>query len=165
MLWKYLFIQKIKDRTECFIDDHFPCRSESCNRQQHVTNWIKMFILYLHMKTDRIKTGIDMRVMDDLTSQVHAPVGKPLARLIRVIHRALDPIAEPEFPRQMDRQPAGRRTKPFARISSIRPLWYAADEFGLDDMFHVEALAEMREGGIEMGPVCRFAGRARPSRS
>jgi len=47
------FIQKIKDRTECF-DDHFPCRSESCNRQ-HVTNWIKMFILYLHMKTDRIK--------------------------------------------------------------------------------------------------------------
>ena len=41
------FIQKIKeDRTECFIDDHFPCRSErSCNRQQHVTNWIKMFIL------------------------------------------------------------------------------------------------------------------------
>jgi hypothetical protein len=48
------FIQKIKDRTECFIDDHFPCRSESCNRQ-HITNWIKMFILYLHMKTDRIK--------------------------------------------------------------------------------------------------------------
>jgi hypothetical protein len=50
------FIQKIKeDRTECFIDDHFPCRSErSCNRQ-HVTNWIKMFLLYLHMKTDRIK--------------------------------------------------------------------------------------------------------------
>ena len=47
------FIQKIKDRTECF-DDHFPCRSESCNRQ-HVTNWIKMFVLYLHMKTDRIK--------------------------------------------------------------------------------------------------------------
>ena len=53
-LWKDSFIQKIKDRTECFIDDHFPCRSESCNRQ-HVTNWIKMFILYLHMKTDRIK--------------------------------------------------------------------------------------------------------------
>ena len=46
-------IQYIKDRTECF-DDHFPCRSESCNRQ-HVINWIKMFTLYLHMKTDRIK--------------------------------------------------------------------------------------------------------------
>jgi putative transposase len=47
------FIQKIKDRSECF-DDHFPCRSESCNRQ-HIINWIKMFTLYLHMKTDRIK--------------------------------------------------------------------------------------------------------------
>ena len=46
------FIQRIKDRTECF-DDHFPCRSEICNRR-HVTNWIKMFILY-YMKTDRIK--------------------------------------------------------------------------------------------------------------
>jgi putative transposase len=47
------FIQKIKDRTECF-DDHFPCRSENCNKR-HVINWIKMFILYLHMKTDRTK--------------------------------------------------------------------------------------------------------------
>jgi hypothetical protein len=29
MLWKEKFIQKIKeDRTECFIDDHFQCRSE-----------------------------------------------------------------------------------------------------------------------------------------
>ena len=54
MLWQDSFIQKIKDRTECVIDDHFPCRSESCNRQ-HVTNSIKIFILYLHMKTDRIK--------------------------------------------------------------------------------------------------------------
>ena len=50
------FIQKIKeDRTECFIDDHFPCRSESCNRQ-HVTNWIKMFILYLHMKQTELSS-------------------------------------------------------------------------------------------------------------
>jgi transposase-like protein len=47
------FIQKIKDRTECF-DDHFPCKTKTCKRQ-HVSNWIKMFILYLHMKTDRIK--------------------------------------------------------------------------------------------------------------
>jgi hypothetical protein len=32
MLWKDSFIQKIRDdRNECF-DEHFPCRSESCNR-------------------------------------------------------------------------------------------------------------------------------------
>ncbi len=47
------FIQHIKDRTECF-DDHFPCvkRKESCDRQ-HVWNWLKLFVLYLHMKIDR----------------------------------------------------------------------------------------------------------------
>ena len=28
MLWKDSFIQKIKDRTECFIDDHFPCNQK-----------------------------------------------------------------------------------------------------------------------------------------
>ena len=35
-------------------DDHFPCNKEECDRK-HVNNWPKMFILYLHMKTDRIK--------------------------------------------------------------------------------------------------------------
>ena len=47
------FIQKIKDRTECF-DDHFPCRKEKCDRQ-HVNNWLKMFVLYLHMGMNRIR--------------------------------------------------------------------------------------------------------------
>jgi putative transposase len=47
------FIQQIKDRTECF-DDHFPCRIKGCNIQ-HVRNWLKMFILYLHTGTDRDK--------------------------------------------------------------------------------------------------------------
>jgi putative transposase len=47
------FIQQIKDRTECF-DDHFPCVKDRCN-MQHVWNWLRMFLLYLHMETDRIK--------------------------------------------------------------------------------------------------------------
>ncbi len=47
------FVQQIKDRTECF-DDHFPCRKKNCN-SQHVWNWLKLFILYLHMGTDRIQ--------------------------------------------------------------------------------------------------------------
>jgi putative transposase len=46
------FIQQIKDRTECF-DDHFPCIKDGCN-MQHVWNWLRMFLLYLHMETDRI---------------------------------------------------------------------------------------------------------------
>ena len=47
------FIQQIKDRTECF-DDHFPCRKEKCNRQ-HVWNWLKSFIIYLHTGMDRMR--------------------------------------------------------------------------------------------------------------
>jgi putative transposase len=47
------FVQQIKDRTECF-DDHFPCRKQNCNKQ-HVWNWLKLFILYLHTDTDRIQ--------------------------------------------------------------------------------------------------------------
>lgn len=46
-------IQQIKYRTECF-DDHFPCRIKDCTKE-HVWNWLKMFILFLQMKTDRIK--------------------------------------------------------------------------------------------------------------
>jgi putative transposase len=47
------FIQQIKDRTECF-DDHFPCRIRDCTKK-HIWNWLKMFILFLQMKTDKIK--------------------------------------------------------------------------------------------------------------
>lgn len=48
------FIQQhIKDRTECF-DDHFSCRRENCNRQ-HVWNWLKLFLLYLHVDADRLR--------------------------------------------------------------------------------------------------------------
>jgi putative transposase len=47
------FIQHIKDRTECF-DDHFPCRKDNCDKQ-HVWNWLKLFIIYLHAGTDRMQ--------------------------------------------------------------------------------------------------------------
>ncbi len=47
------FIQHIKDWTECF-DDHFTCRKKNCNRQ-HVWNWLKLFVLYFHACTDRIR--------------------------------------------------------------------------------------------------------------
>ena len=48
------FIQYLKDRTaECF-DDYFPCRKPDCNRQ-HVWNWLKLFVLYLNARMDRMK--------------------------------------------------------------------------------------------------------------
>jgi hypothetical protein len=50
------FIQYLKDRTDEFFDDHFPCRKEGCDRQQHVWNWLKnLFVLYLHTGMDRIQ--------------------------------------------------------------------------------------------------------------
>ena len=45
------FIQQIKDRTECF-DDNVPCKIIECERK-HVNNWLRLFLLYLYMKTDR----------------------------------------------------------------------------------------------------------------
>jgi putative transposase len=49
------FIQHIKDRTE-FFDDYFPCRKkeEDCDRE-HVWNWLRLFVLYLHMRMDRVR--------------------------------------------------------------------------------------------------------------
>lgn len=44
------FIQKVKDRTECF-DDSFPCRKEGCDRH-HVWNWLKMLVIHLHLEMD-----------------------------------------------------------------------------------------------------------------
>ena len=48
------FVQQIKDRTECFDDDHFPCTKQNCN-MQHVLNGLKLFILYLDMDKDRMQ--------------------------------------------------------------------------------------------------------------
>jgi hypothetical protein len=47
------FIQQIKERTGYF-DDSFPCKLQTCDKQ-HVKNWLKMYLLYLHMKTERVR--------------------------------------------------------------------------------------------------------------
>ena len=45
--------------------------------------------------------------MDDFSGQVDAAVRKPLPRLVRVVNRAIHAVAEPEFSREVDREPAG----------------------------------------------------------
>ncbi|HXG06526.1 MAG TPA: hypothetical protein VNI77_04275 [Nitrososphaera sp.] len=47
------FILQVKDRTECFDDYYFPCRKKTDCSKQHVWNWLKLFLLYSHMGTDR----------------------------------------------------------------------------------------------------------------
>src|SRR5205814_1099147 len=54
------------------------------------------------------QASVDMRVVDDLADEIDAPVGKLLARLIRVLYRALHPVAEPEFAGQTKRDVANR---------------------------------------------------------
>ena len=48
---------------------------------------------------------VDMRVVDDFAGEEHAAVGKALARLVRVIDGAIDAVTEPEFTREMNREP------------------------------------------------------------
>ena len=45
------FIQKVKERTECF-DDSFPCRKEGGCDREHVRNWLKMIVLHTHLEMD-----------------------------------------------------------------------------------------------------------------
>jgi hypothetical protein len=47
------FIQHIKDRTEYF-DDHIPCRKPDYDRQ-HIWNWLRLYLLYVHMNMDGIR--------------------------------------------------------------------------------------------------------------
>jgi hypothetical protein len=55
ILWKGSSFNKSKtDRTECFDDDNFPCKRYQCDIQ-HICNWLRMYILYLHMKADRAR--------------------------------------------------------------------------------------------------------------
>ena len=52
---------------------------------------------------------VHVRVVNDFAGQEHVFVGKPLARLVGVIHRAVDAVAEPELAREKDRdRPACR---------------------------------------------------------
>ena len=48
-----------------------------------------------------------MRVVNDLAGEVHRSIGKPPARLIRVVHGAVHAVAEAELAREVDGEPAG----------------------------------------------------------
>ena len=50
---------------------------------------------------------VHVRVVDDFAGQEHAAIGKPLARLVRVVDGAIDAVAEAELLREMDGQPPG----------------------------------------------------------
>ena len=83
-------------------------------------------------------------------------VGKPLARLVGVVDGAIDAVAEAEFLREVNRQPAGCRTKPAAWTSSTIAAVVRRGQIAGDGLFQVEALAEEIRGH---GPDYSTAGR------
>ena len=44
---------------------------------------------------------VDVRVVDDFAGQEHRAIGKARPRLVRVVHRAIDAVAEPELAREV----------------------------------------------------------------
>ena len=54
----------------------------------------------------RAQLIVDVRVVDDLAGQEDRPVGKALARLIGVVHRAIDAVAEAELAREVNGEAA-----------------------------------------------------------
>ena len=95
-------------------------------------------------KTDahRPELLIDVRIVNDLAGQEHVAVGEAFARLIRVIDRPIDTVAEPEFTREMQRQPAGTKDE-IVRLDPIdeRTMVIVGQHAG-DGMLQIEAFAE-----------------------
>jgi hypothetical protein len=92
-----------------------------------------------------------VRVVDDLAGEEYAAVWKALARLIRVVDRAVDALAEPQLARELDRQAARAVLKipgldPFDEIAVI-----VLVELGRDRVFQVEAFSEYERRGHYRG--------------
>ena len=67
---------------------------------------------------------VDVGVVDDLAGQEHPLVDEPLPGLVGVVDRAIDAVTEAELPRQVDGQPAARRTgNRWSGCCSTTSLW------------------------------------------
>ncbi len=69
-------------------------------------------------------------------------IGKPLARLIRVVDRAIDAVAETELAREVDGQPAGRVLEVVGADVVDDAAVVCGGQLARDGLLHVEALAE-----------------------
>ena len=90
---------------------------------------------------------VDVRVVDDLAGQEHAAVGKSLARLVGVVDRAIDAVAEAEFAREMNREAAGRILKVVGLDLLDEVAVVVLVQLGRDRVFQVEAFPEHERRG------------------
>ena len=89
---------------------------------------------------------VHVRVVDDFAREEHLAVRKSLARLVRVIDRAVHAVAEPELSSEVHRQPSGL-------VGEILRL-HALDEGAVivlgqhagDGLLHVETFTEDQGG-------------------
>ena len=85
---------------------------------------------------------VDVRVVDDFAGQEHAAVGKALAGLVRVVDGAIDAVAEAEFARQMDGEPAGAIDEVVGLDALDDRAVIVVGQHAGDGMLQVEAFAE-----------------------
>ena len=89
---------------------------------------------------------VDVRVVDDLAGQEDAAIRKPLARLIRIVDGAIDAIAESEFAREMNRQPARLVLKVVGLDALDQIAVIVLVELGRDRMLSDRGLCENERG-------------------
>jgi hypothetical protein len=80
--------------------------------------------------------------VNDFAGQEDAPVGEALTRLVRVIDRSIDAVAESKLAGEMNREPA-RLILEVACLDVLDELaMVVLVQFGRDRGFHVEAFSE-----------------------
>ena len=98
------------------------------------------------------QSRVHVRIVNDLTDEIDAAIGKLAARLVGVFHRALDAVAEPEFARQTDRDVAHREGVILRLHAVHQASAVVRGEFVLDLGLEAETLSEI---GTWVG--CRHA--------
>src|SRR5262249_58741933 len=85
---------------------------------------------------------VDVRVVDDFAGQKDPAVAEPLARLIRVVDRTIDAVAEAELTREVYRQPASDMTKVVGFDLFDQRAVVVLREVAGDGIFEIETFAE-----------------------
>ncbi len=90
----------------------------------------------------RAKLLVDVRVVDDFAGEVDRTLRKPLAGLVRVVHRAIHAVTEAEFAREVDREPAGAIDEIVGLDAIDDGAVIVVREHAGDGMLQIEAFAE-----------------------
>jgi hypothetical protein len=92
--------------------------------------------------------------VDDLAGEKHPAIGKLLARLVRVIHGAIDAVAEAELAREMNGQAPGSIDEPGLTDVVDDAAVIGRRQFGLDGRLEVETLAKNNRRQLRL---CRLS--------